>query len=82
METLTLIALILVLALACVVGLQLFYLSFLDIAKRQQSRRIAELEREVSVLTRALEEKDAALTELTQTREEAWPEYVEDETGS
>jgi len=61
------VALVMALALACVAGVQYFYLLFLEGRIRQQQRRISELEREVK-----------ALSEGGAGDGESWPELLDE----
>ncbi len=74
------------LALACVAGLQIFYMMFLETRSRQQARRIAELERDNAQLATALKHTQAALEEVVpidaeEAEEESWPELLDDKPG-
>jgi Tfp pilus assembly protein PilN len=70
--------LIIALAVTCFAGVQLCYLMFLQATNRQQQRRIAELERELIALRRALREPAARATDET---EEVWSELIDDGAG-
>lgn len=71
------IALGLALVLACVAGVQYFYLLFLETRARQQRRRIAELERINLELAGRLEEAEARLARAAERDGESWPEVID-----
>ncbi|PYS91693.1 MAG: hypothetical protein DMF64_11460 [Acidobacteria bacterium] len=70
--------LIIALGVTCFAGVQFCYLIFLQATNRQQQRRIAELERELVALRRAL--NDPA-TSVTDEAEEVWSELIDDSAG-
>jgi Tfp pilus assembly protein PilN len=72
------VALVLALALACVAGVQYFYLLFLEGRIRQQSRRISELEREVDALTAELRDGQESLSQEEESEGESWPELIDE----
>ena len=74
----TYVALILAVVLACIAGMQFFYLMFLEARSRQERRRIAELERENAELLRELEGVETQLAEQRRTDGEAWPELIDE----
>ena len=72
------VVLVIALAVTCFAGVQLCYLMFLQATNRQQQRRIAELERELIALRRAMHEPAARVTDET---EEVWSELIDDSAG-
>lgn len=70
---------ILAMTLACVAGVQFFYMMFLESSNRQHKRRIAELERQNAELEQELLHKEALLEQQTQLSEESWPEFLDDD---
>jgi Tfp pilus assembly protein PilN len=72
------IVLIIAIVLACVAGTQYFYLMFLEARSRQESRRIADLERENAELTRELENVELLLAERRHLDGDAWPELLDE----
>lgn len=73
MSWLFLAAFVLALTLACVAGVEYFYLMFLEARSRQQARRMAELERECEALDRELRE---ARARLAARDAEEWPQTL------
>ncbi|MFL6209529.1 MAG: hypothetical protein ACJ74W_11800 [Pyrinomonadaceae bacterium] len=67
--------LILALAVTSFAAVQFCYLMFLQAANRQQQRRIAELEREVIALRRAVRAESAGAAAET---DEVWAEVIDD----
>ena len=72
--------LIVALAVTCFAGVQLCYLMFLLANNRQQQRRIAELERELAAVRRALRAQTARQAAPDET-EEIWSELIDDSAG-
>lgn len=72
------VALVLALALACVAGVQYFYLLFLEGRIRQQRRRICELEREVEALSAELRAEEEPPPEGGERDGESWPELIDE----
>ncbi len=72
------IILILALAVTGFAVVQFCYMMFLQATSRQQQRRIAELERELAALRRALSEQQ---TDMPDEVEEVWSELI-DEGGA
>lgn len=76
-------AIIIALSLACVAGMQFFYLMFLQTANRQDKRRIRELEEKLRRTHMELDatrrELDDARQQLDEPRErdETWPEIID-----
>ncbi len=72
------VVLIIAIVLACVACTQYFYLMFLEARSRQERRRIADLERENTELSRELENVEALLTEQRRLDSDAWPELLDE----
>ncbi len=72
-------ALIFAVVLACVAGVQYFYLMFMETRNRQQQRRIAELERENKRLWQELEALETKLEDQTKSQGELWPELIDED---
>ncbi|HEV2705710.1 MAG TPA: hypothetical protein VGV59_07270 [Pyrinomonadaceae bacterium] len=73
------VAVVLALTLACLAGVQYFYLLFLEGRIRQQRRRISELEREVEALSaelRRMEQEPPSQEE--ESEGESWPELIDE----
>ncbi len=78
------VALILALGLACVAGVQYFYLLFLEARSRQQQRRIAELERSNAALVAEAQKTSAhaQLQDAVENTGELWPEVIDEDSIS
>jgi len=76
------IALILAITLACVAGVQYFYLMFLETRNRQQQRRIAHLEQRNEELIRELQSIWAQSDEQSNRDEQVWPELIDEGNNS
>jgi len=76
------IALILVITLACVAGVQYFYLMFLETRNRQQQRRIAHLEQRNEELIRELQSIWAQSDGQSNRDEQVWPELIDEGNNS
>ena len=74
------VALILALSLACVAGVQYFYLMFLEARSRQQQRRIAELERSNAALVEKAHNAHAQLQDALERTGESWPEVIDEDS--
>ncbi len=77
-------AFILALALACVAGVQFFYLMFLRMVNHFDKRRVEELEAELrrtqeklDLTSHELQIIEQKLIESPQQRDEAWPEIID-----
>lgn len=78
------IALILAFTLACVAGLQFFYMMFIQAALRQEKRRVVELETQLRRTRQRLEMTGRQLQAVQQQLDEArgevpdvWPEIID-----
>ena len=73
-------AFVFALALACVAGMEFVYLMFVESQNRQLKKAIKTLERRNAALTRALEDAEQQLAELSEAdeREDAWPELIDE----
>jgi type II secretory pathway component PulJ len=72
-------AIILALVLACVAGVQYFYLMFLEARARAHRRRIVELETENAALLERLRRAEARDDESEDESErELWPDLIEE----
>ncbi len=76
------ITLILAITLACVAGVQYFYLMFLETCNRQQQRRIAHLEQRNEELIRELQSIWAQSDEQSNRDEQVWPELIDEGNNS
>ncbi|MGB8507729.1 MAG: hypothetical protein WCD76_04945, partial [Pyrinomonadaceae bacterium] len=74
------IALILALGLACVTGVQYYYLMFLEARARQQRRRISELERVNLELLEELRGAKTLLQEELERNAELWPDVIDEDS--
>ena len=77
-------AFILALALACVAGVQFFYLMFLRMVNHFDKRRVEELEAELrrtqeklDITSHELQIVEQKLMESPQPQDEAWPEIID-----
>ncbi|MCA1594476.1 MAG: hypothetical protein LC754_17985, partial [Acidobacteria bacterium] len=74
------VALILALGLACVAGVQYYYLMFLEARSRQERRRISELEQANIELLEELRGTGARLQEELERNGECWPEVIDEDS--
>jgi Tfp pilus assembly protein PilN len=72
------VVLIIAIVLACVAGLQYFYLMFIEARSRQERRRIAELEQQNAELLRELESVETQLAERRRLDGDIWPELIDE----
>jgi uncharacterized membrane protein len=78
------VVLVLALALACVAGLQLFYIMFLQTVSHHDKRRMEEFERRLRETERELETTSYQLTiaeehlaATLKTEKDNWPEIID-----
>lgn len=78
------VVLVLALALACVAGVQLFYIMFLQTVTHHDRRRLEELERrlldtqrELEITSRELSLAEEQLTEARRAEKDNWPEIID-----
>jgi predicted nuclease with TOPRIM domain len=74
------VAFIFALALACIAGMEFVSLMTLETRNRQLKRRIQELERENKRLSDNLRNAETRLEQQTEADEEAWPEWIDDDS--
>jgi len=67
------------LSLACVAGLQFFYMLYLERISAERKKRISELERHSKHLTRRLSEAEQQIAEQNEILETMFEEIEEDE---
>lgn len=78
------VVIVLALALACVAGMQLFYLMFLQTVTHQDRRRMEEMEerlteteRELARTSYELELTEEQLTSALEAKRDNWPEIID-----
>lgn len=78
------VVLVLALALACVAGVQLFYVMFLqnvihhDKRRMEQlEKRLVEMERELIMTSRQLELTEEHLASALEEKQDKWPEIID-----
>ena len=67
------------LSLACVAGLQFFYMLYLERISNERKKRIAELERHSKQLARRLSEAEQQIADQNEILESMFDEYEEEE---
>ncbi len=67
------------LSLACVAGLQFFYMLYLERISDERKKRISELERHSKQLTRRLSEAERQIANQNEILETMFDEYEEEE---
>jgi 16S rRNA C1402 (ribose-2'-O) methylase RsmI len=67
------------LSLACVAGLQFFYLLYLERISGERKKRISELERHSKHLARRLSEAEQRVAEQNEVLETMYEEFEEEE---
>lgn len=80
----TYVVLVVALALACVAGVQLFYMMFLQTVRHFDQRRMEQLERqlqrtemELALTSRELEETQEQLEAALTEHKDTWPEIID-----
>jgi membrane protein implicated in regulation of membrane protease activity len=67
------------LSLACVAGLQFFYMLYLERISDERKKRISELERHTKQLTKRLGEAERQIAEQNEILQSMFDEYEEEE---
>ncbi len=67
------------LSLACIAGLQFFYMLYLERISNERKKRISELERHSKQLARRLSEAEQQIADQNEILESMFEEYEEEE---
>ena len=67
------------LSLACVAGLQFFYMLYLERISNERKKRIVELERHTKQLAKRLSDAEQQITDQNEILESVFDEYEEEE---
>ena len=67
------------LSLACVAGLQFFYMLYLERISNERKKRIVQLERHTKQLAKRLSEAKQQITDQSEILESMFDEYEEEE---